>query len=214
MTCNGCAAKDTTISEQEQRIKELERERDAAIESWRCFHCGFETTDRKEAAGHFGDCDEVQPLCLIWAELSDHERLAECQNVSGHLAEEREGNSKLRTQIEGLEHRVEGQLSEIHSFVPFRQCDSIHQVFHVYDSMEGRALAAEEQIAELRDRLARAEARLSYVVLNRWVVEYNEINRKWYCHRDHYPALGAGATSQEAIDAAIAKSQPQERSDA
>lgn len=68
--------------------------------------------------------------------------------------------------------------------------------------------------AELRDRLARAESRLSYVVLNRWIVEYNEINRKWYCHRDHYPALGAGASSQEAIDAAIAKSQPQERSNA
>jgi hypothetical protein len=33
---------------------------------------------------------------------------------------------------------------------PFAKCDSMRDVFNVYDSMKGRALAAEEQLAGLK----------------------------------------------------------------
>jgi hypothetical protein len=116
---------------------------------WRCFHCGFETTDRIEAQGHFGDRDDEVPLCISWHDLDADGKASEIQHEHGMLLEEQDENLRLRTKIEGLEYRVEGQLSEIHSFAPFRKCDTIQQVFNVYDSMEGRALAAGEQLARL-----------------------------------------------------------------
>lgn len=130
----------------------LEGELAEARKAYRCFHCGFETTDAKEAAGHFGDRDDMAPLCLDWSELDADGRASEYQNVCGSLNSEREENCNLRTKIEGLEYQVEGQRSEIHSFKPFRECDTIQQVFNVYDSMEGRALAAEKQRDQAREQ--------------------------------------------------------------
>jgi hypothetical protein len=127
-----------------------------AQNTWRCFHCGFETADPKEASGHFGDRDDELPLCCSWAELDADGKASEMQQEHAMLLEEQDENIRLRTKIEGIEYQVEGQLSEIHSFAPFRKCSSIREVFHVYDSMEGRALAAEEAISA-RDAEHRAE---------------------------------------------------------
>lgn len=123
---------------------------------WACFHCGFETADPKKAEAHFGERDdaaEFTPLCTWWASMSPEERGETLQDTIRELNAERDENAIFRTRIEGLEYRVEGQLSEIHSFAPFRKCDSIQQIFNVYDSMEGRALAAEEERDALRDGL-------------------------------------------------------------
>ncbi len=125
---------------------------------WRCFHCGFETEDRLQAAGHFGDCDDAEPICTLWESLSKDERIGLLQTSSGQYLEAQVEISAQNTKIEGLEYRLEGQLSEIHSFKPFRSCDTIHQVFNVYDSMEGRALAAEERNNELRSQKAALES--------------------------------------------------------
>lgn len=121
-------------------------------EKWICFHCGFETANHAEAQAHFGDRDdayEFTPTCTWWAKLTSEERAQEIQDLRQEITAEQEENSLLRTRIEGLEYRVDGQLSEIRSFKPFRQCTSVNEIFHLYDSMEGKALAAEAVIATL-----------------------------------------------------------------
>jgi hypothetical protein len=49
-----------------------------------------------------------------------------------------------------LEYQTEGQIHAINSYKPFREakCRSIYDIFCLYDSMEGRALAAESRLAE------------------------------------------------------------------
>ena len=128
---------------------------------WRCFHCGFETNNPVEAEAHFGERDdaaEFTPTCTWWAKLSASERAQEFQDLRQQLNEERDESGRLNIANEGLQYRVDGQLSEIHSFAPFRECRSIHDIFHLYDSMEGRALLAEEQNAAQAKRSACAEA--------------------------------------------------------
>jgi hypothetical protein len=83
--------------------------------------------------------------------MSPEERGEALQDTIEQLNSERDENAVLRSKIDGLEYRIHGIVSEIKSFKPFRDCESIHQVFHVYDSMEGRMLVAEEKLAE-RDR--------------------------------------------------------------
>jgi len=124
--------------------------------TWACFHCGFSTNDHAEAKAHFGDVDEEEPLCLTWAGLCKDGQANEYQLALQQLDAESYENATLRSRVEGLEYQVETQQSEIHSFKPFRQCDTIHQVFFVYDSMEGRALLAEEQLLATE---AQSEAR-------------------------------------------------------
>jgi hypothetical protein len=76
------------------------------------------------------------------------------------------GERALVRRIRALEHEIEhlrrdiefdatatevfsGRLqSLLNSYAPFRGCKSIKEVFDIYDSMEGRALAAEERLAE------------------------------------------------------------------
>lgn len=135
------------LAEQGEKLK-------AAEATWRCFHCGFETSNPAEAGAHFGERDdpeEFTPTCTWWAKLSSEERAQEFQDLRQQLNYEQRMAGDQVARIEGLEYRLEGQLSEIHSFAPFRKCDSIHQVFHVYDSMEGRALAAEAKRDEYRE---------------------------------------------------------------
>lgn len=136
-----------------ERIAELE-----ARAQWKCFHCGFETSDEKEASAHFGDMDDEYPLCVTWSELTSDERTVEYQSTMGELNAERDENINLRAKNEGLEYRVDGQLAEIHSFKPFRQCSSVNEIFHLYDSMEGRALLAESELAA--EKAAREAAEL------------------------------------------------------
>lgn len=120
---------------------------------WRCFFCDFITTDRAEAAAHFGDRDDPQestPLCKWWTSMQDDERVKQLQDTLQQLDAERDANYRLSTKVEALEYQVENQESVIKSYKPFKDCRTIHDIFCLYDSMEGRALAAKEleQIAE------------------------------------------------------------------
>lgn len=122
-------------------------------ETWICFHCGFETSDHNEAQSHFGERDDAQefsPTCTWWSKLTAEERIQEIQDLLQQITQERDENSLLRTRIEDLEYRVEGQLSEIHGFRPFRACDSI----------EGRALLAEEQLRAANKQIAELENKI------------------------------------------------------
>ena len=41
---------------------------------------------------------------------------------------------------------------DLRGWRPFRECRSIKDVFDLFDSMEGRALAAEERLTEIESR--------------------------------------------------------------
>lgn len=113
---------------------------------WRCFHCDFITMDRAEAEAHFGDRDDdsaFSPVCKWWASLLPEQRPDAMQDLLRQLAEERRENDRLSIQVEALEYQVESQEGVIRSYKPFKGCRTIHDVFCLYDSMEGRALAAE-----------------------------------------------------------------------
>jgi hypothetical protein len=121
---------------------------------WRCFCCDFVTNDREEAAAHFGDRDdaeEFKPICRWWNFLEQDERLQTLQDTLKQLAAEQRDNQRLRTHIEGLEYQVESIPQQIKSYKPFRNCSTIYGIFCEFDSMEGRALAAEEALREMRE---------------------------------------------------------------
>lgn len=116
---------------------------------WRCFQCDFITSDPEEAAAHFGDRDdgeEFKPICKWWARMNDTERLETMQDQLRELNRGAEELIKLRDHVEALEEQLANQESAIRSYKPFRECRSINDVFNLFDSMEGRALAAEERL--------------------------------------------------------------------
>jgi hypothetical protein len=71
-----------------------------AVTTWRCFHCGFETTDEAEARSHFSDDSDDLALCLSWASMDDAERAHEYQQVVLELNATREDVFRLNAEIE------------------------------------------------------------------------------------------------------------------
>ncbi len=178
---------------------------------WACFHCGFMTGDVSEAKAHFGDRDDEEPLCLTWHDLDADGRVSEYQSVIRELDAEREENAAFRTKVEGLEYRVDGQLSEIHSFAPFRKCSGINEVFHVYDSMEGRALVAEAEAASLRahvERMRRAFKRIMTTDENGNSMNWPEIDEMVRPILAATPAQSLAACKAEALREAKAAINP------
>lgn len=113
---------------------------------WRCFHCDFVTADPAEAQAHFGDRDdaeEFKPLCKWWATMTADDKIFHFQQALKDLEAERRDNERLRTANEGLQWKADSLELEIKSYKPFRECRTMHDVFNLFDSMEGRALAAE-----------------------------------------------------------------------
>lgn len=114
---------------------------------WTCFHCGETFTTVGNAEDHFGATPIALPGCLLKVQLG---------NERGMLMELRklqEENTRLHTEISdevwndrAFYARLELDLM---SYGPFRKCKTIQDVFNLYDSMEGRALAAEERVAEI-----------------------------------------------------------------
>jgi hypothetical protein len=102
-----------------ERAEKAEREL-AALQltissTWRCFHCGFETTDEKLAAAHFGardDAEEFKPLCKWWASMSPEERGEALQDVILQLNQERADNESLTQQISSVRSVVEESYRE------------------------------------------------------------------------------------------------------
>ena len=127
-----------------------QKKMDAILEAtpWRCFHCDFITSDHAEAQAHFGDRDdgeEFKPICKWWDRMDDEERKEAFQDAMRDLNEGAQENMNLREQVEDLEGQIGTQESQIRSYKPFKDCRSIHDIFCLYDSIEGRALAAEER---------------------------------------------------------------------
>lgn len=113
---------------------------------WTCFHCNEVFTTRETALEHFGPMPISDPLCID---------LIKREDFRGVVMELR----KLKTELETLRREVADEItcdkyfysrlrSSLQTITPFKDCISLHDVFNLYDSMEGRALAAENLLTE------------------------------------------------------------------
>lgn len=118
---------------------------ESLTETWTCFHCGFRTCDHAEARAHFGDGPDDAALCVEWSQMDGAKEL---QAKIQELNSQQDENRRLLEKIEGLEFQVDGVEAAIAS--RFKNCRTIDEAWHAYDSMEGRALAAEEHAKDLK----------------------------------------------------------------
>jgi hypothetical protein len=114
---------------------------------WTCFHCGETFTTQGGAAFHFGADPSATPGCMIKVTVGDER---------GWLIEIR----KLEREVRRLTHDIQNEISvtavyheslarELQKVKPFAKCSTLQDVFNVWDSMEGRALAAEERLRSM-----------------------------------------------------------------
>lgn len=131
-----------TEQELNQRHEQHDREMGFAKE-WRCFHCDDVFTDSEEARVHFGDYLNSEPACKIGAGFMRkyREMEAEVSRLRTDIDAEVSSNEIFNARLEML----------LNSYRPFRQCRSVRDVFNVFDSMEGRAIAAESKSNSVRE---------------------------------------------------------------
>lgn len=145
-----------------------EKKMDAIISAipWRCYHCDFITNDPAEAEAHFGerdDAEEFKPICKWWDRIeSGDERLKEYQDLLREFKSEQERVASQMISIEGLEFQLGLDHQRFNGYKPFRDAGvtSVVEAFQLYDSMEGRALAAEEKVINLTKSLRDAVERI------------------------------------------------------
>lgn len=118
---------------------------------WTCFHCG-ETfagnlDGQRRAQVHFGLTPNETPGCV--------EKLnAEERSLLRRLRAAQFENDRLRADAEDeFGERYYARLaSDIKSTAGvFRDCRTLRDLFNLYDTMEGRALAAEERVGNSVD---------------------------------------------------------------
>lgn len=147
------------------RVEELEAALEAARTAWRKF--ASECRENLDQAQRI-----ASPVALITIEAA-RRRLQEMdavinegelpphnlmqQFLESGLAVEQQLQRALEAEqrVEHLECVVDGLSTAMKQYAPFRNCDSIRDVFNVYDSMEGRALAAEERLQPFLDAVKR-----------------------------------------------------------
>lgn len=114
---------------------------------WTCFHCGDTFTSIGAAEIHFGKTPLETAGCILKVRRgAEHASLFDLRKLQ-------EENERLRTEInENIwnDKAFYAHLELIlHSYKPFRNCRTIQDVFNVYDSMEGRAISAEERLTSV-----------------------------------------------------------------
>jgi len=120
---------------------------------WVCFHCEENLKTVGAAQDHFGGNPSALAACQI--KIGEELGLLMALRKAELSAEEWQARAlKAELQVDVLELRVDGQLSEIQSYQPFRACRSIREIFCLYDSVEGRAIAAEEELKTLKTEKA------------------------------------------------------------
>lgn len=111
---------------------------------WTCFHCGDTFMHERAARDHFGATPDREPACVMKLTSEDRSLTRRIRWLESEI-------ERLRSDIEAESTASEvfyGKLqSLLKSYRPFRECRSLQDVFNVYDSMEGRALAAEERLS-------------------------------------------------------------------
>lgn len=122
-----------------------------AKDAWICFHCGerfsvaaqgcYENA-RKAAAEHFGADIDEEPLCQI------------AQHPQAELVERLVAAERLMREAwadrDTAEEEAAGAVGELRSIASmFKGAKTVYDAWCMYDSMEGRALAAEAILTEI-----------------------------------------------------------------
>jgi hypothetical protein len=109
---------------------------------WNCFHCGehFSSSESGQAAAreHFGPTPGWSPLCIERKTLSDDSLL----KLSRKARLEAEEFLRQRHEAEDDAEAAHCRMSALHRF----PAKSLDEAFHMFHSMEGRALAAEAML--------------------------------------------------------------------
>ncbi|MES5483595.1 hypothetical protein QMZ05_12625 [Bradyrhizobium sp. INPA03-11B] len=122
-----------------------------ACYQWRCFFCNEVFKDEAEARIHFGLDEEWTAGCIDPLTKDEKERRADQVQFYIELDGERERSAALQDKAYLLGH-WEDDLKR-----HFNGAKSVNQAMLMFDAMEGRALAAEEKLAQ-QDALSRAIA--------------------------------------------------------
>ncbi len=141
------------LANAEQDLAERDKTIAGLRASWRCFHCNEVFTTEQDARSHFGFSEFHKPSCCMKMEAGD-------KGLAAQLREALDDASRLRDEISdesAFEKQYHARLESDIKYLAkqFRECRTLRDVFNVYDSMEGRALAAEERLAEARRNEAR-----------------------------------------------------------
>ena len=129
----------------------------APAHGWTCFHCGETFTTVGSARDHFGAQPDATPGCMLKVTFGDERGwLMELRKLEAAVERWRNDAFDETTFYREYHAKLE---SDIRSTAPaFKNCRSLRDMFNVFDSMEGRALAAEERAATLH-RCVRLMAR-------------------------------------------------------
>lgn len=117
---------------------------------WTCFHCGETFTTIGGARNHFGATPDAQPGCLIRVQLGDERGLQMAlRKAEAEIASLRAANEQLDHEA----RRANAMEMEIGRLFK-HGARSVQDAFNLFDSMEGRALAAEERANRYEEREA------------------------------------------------------------
>jgi hypothetical protein len=153
----------------------------APAHGWTCFHCGETFTTPGAARDHFGATPEETPGCVLKVEHGgERGLLLELRKTQQEL-------TRLRDEISDESLFYREYYAKLASDIPltgaaFRMCSTLRDVFNVYDSMEGRAIAAEEQLAQLRAQINTPHTREFLVAVQMEAIHQRE---RWTAEHDH-----------------------------
>ena len=72
---------------------------EAEKKKWKCYNCGFETSDKTQAEAHFSGEEGEVALCVEWANMDSSERVRAYQELTIELNETREENITLEAKV-------------------------------------------------------------------------------------------------------------------
>jgi len=115
---------------------------------WKCFFCGEIFGDAITASRHFGEDIGSQPGCIDPLRKDEKARLRKLQLARYEERRARQDRDKVQDQADAY-HAQCAELERLFG----KGRSTAHQAWRELDSMEGRALAAEEKVRHLRSAL-------------------------------------------------------------
>jgi hypothetical protein len=130
----------------------------APAHGWTCFHCGETFHVEAQARGHFGSDVSGEPMCVMRANAfarvprTEWPLMYRLRELEAEVEKLRRDSGEDVSSDRAYRARVESDIRGM--AVAFKDCRTLRDVFNAYDSMEGRALAAEERLPVLSSELA------------------------------------------------------------
>lgn len=112
-----------------------------AAKEWRCFHCDEVFTNEADAGVHFGAAPDGRAGCLEKVSAPEQNLLLALRLV---IEEFRRLQLQVSEEITNDAYFYGRLRSSLALIKPFKDCISLHEVANLFDSLEGRVLAAED----------------------------------------------------------------------